>query len=149
MVQRTHWAHLPNAKYIDWVLATRETHPEKWGMAWNAIYNSVWNAKYNAALESARRAALRTAGNTVSAVVRSNAMTAARQAAAGERWWEKTLDRVTAWEAIQPLIAYDDCGCMIESEVDEIKILTKIDDPRAILLLPACIVFNEMKKISI
>jgi len=36
---------------------------------------------------------------------------------------------------------------MIESEVDEIKIFAKLGDPRAILLLPACIVFNETKEL--
>jgi len=43
------------------------------------------------------------------------------------------------------LIAYDDCAYMIESEVDEIKILAILGDQKAILLLPACIIFNETR----
>jgi hypothetical protein len=50
--------------------------------------------------------------------------------------------------SVVALFAYDDCGYMIETEVDEIKMLAKLGDKRAILLLPACIVFNEIKTLT-
>jgi len=58
--------------------------------------------------------------------------------------WEAVWGAVG--DAILALIAYDDCAYMIESEVDEIKILAKLGDQKAILLLPACIVFNEIRQ---
>ena len=93
----TAWAHLPNAKYIDLVLASIKAHPEKWVAAWDAARDAVRDA------------------------VR---------------------------DAIAALIAYDDCAYMLESEVGELKILAALGDPRAILLLPACIAFSSIKEME-
>jgi len=141
---QTEWAHLPNAKHIDWVIASLKANPEKWAAArvaaWDAARvaasvaarNAARDAAYNAAREAAREAAWDAAGN------------AAYDAALGEAWyaaWNATDDAISA------LISYDDCAYMIESEVDEIKILAKLGDQKAVLLLPACIVFNETKEL--
>jgi len=56
--------------------------------------------------------------------------------------------RYAADDAIIALITYDDCAYMVESDIDEIKILAKLGDQRALLLLPACIVFNETKELT-
>jgi len=141
-MKQTAWAHLPNAKHIDWVIASIKAHPKKWTTireaAWYATFDEAryaakgvaWSAAYNAAREAAWDAAHNAAFDA--------AWNAAWNAARGAAWG-------AAWDAIAALIAYDDCGYMIESEVDEIKILAKLGDQRAILLLPACIVYNEIK----
>ena len=141
-MKQTAWAHLPNAKHIDWVIASIKAHPKKWTTireaAWYATFDEAryaakgvaWSAAYNAAREAAWDAAHNAAFDA--------AWNAAWNAARGAAWG-------AAWDAIAALIAYDDCGYMIESEVDEIKILAKLGDQRAILLLPACIVYNETK----
>jgi len=112
---QTAWAHLPNSKHIDWVLASAKAHPKKWAAA------------YDAACDEARKAAW-------------DAFDAARTAACD-------AGRNAAFDAIAALIAYDDCAYMIESDVDEIKILAILGDQKARLLLPACIVYNETKEL--
>ena len=102
----TAWSHLPNAKHINWVLASLEEHPKKW----NAARDAIWDAAMDAAMGAAMDAA-----------------------------WSAT------WDAILALIAYDDCAYLIETDVDELRILAALGDTRAVLLLPACIVFNEIK----
>jgi len=133
---QTEWAHLPNAKHIDWVLASLKARPEKWVAAYDVVRNAAWNAARDAAWDAARNAAWDAA--------RKAAWDAALDAAMDAAWYAAWY---AAKDAIVALIAYDDCAYMIESEIDEIKILAKLGDPRAILLLPACIVFNETKEL--
>ena len=116
---QTAWAHLPNAKHIDWVIASLKANPEMWVAAWrtrDAARYAAWNA--------ARVAAFDAAWNT-----------------AGE------AARGAATDAIAALVAYDDCAYMIESEVGELKIIAAFGDQKAVLLLPACIVYNETKEL--
>jgi len=135
---QTAWAHLPNAKHIDWVLASLKAHPEKWEaaryVARNAAGDASWYAAWTAARNAARYVA-RTAALDAS-------WTAARDAA-----WDAANNAAKC--ALLALVAYDDCAYMVESDIDEIKILAKLGDQRALLLLPACIVFNELTKASI
>ena len=48
--------------------------------------------------------------------------------------------------AIIALIAYDDCAYMLESDLGELRMLAKLGDLRAILLLSAREVFNMEKE---
>jgi len=135
---QTAWAHLPNAKHINWVLASLKAHPEKWEAARNVARNAAGDASWYAAWTAARNAAryvARTAALDAS-------WTAARDAA-----WDAANNAAKC--ALLALVAYDDCAYMVESDIDEIKILAKLGDQRALLLLPACIVFNELTKASI
>jgi len=137
---QTVWSHLPNAKHIDWVIASAKAHPEKWTAAYTAARAAARNTAYDAASDAAwdatRGAAYDAARNT------------AYDAASDAAWY---ATRTAAWyaadNAIVALVAYDDCAYMIESEVDEIKILAKLGDQKAMLLLPACIVFNKTKEL--
>ena len=137
---QTAWAHLPNAKHIDWFLSSVKANTNKWDAAWDAAwdatrdaartaaYNAAWTEAWNAARTAARTAAYNAAWNAVWVAANNAANNAAYYGASG---------------AIIALIAYDDCGYMIESEIDEIRILAKLGDQKAILLLPACIVLNS------
>ena len=40
----TPWAHLPNAKRIDQILAHLLQHPDRWVAAWDAAWNAAWDA---------------------------------------------------------------------------------------------------------
>jgi len=130
---QTAWAHLPNAKHIDWVLASLKANPEKWDAAWDAAYDAAWSAAYGAARTAAWGAAWKAASDAAYDV-------------ANEAAWLAVF--YAARDAIAALIAWDDCAYMIESEVDEIKILAKLGDQKALLLLPACIVYNETKELT-
>ena len=137
---QTEWAHLPNAKHIDWVIASVKEHPEKWDAVWVAAYYAARGATFDAARDAAFDAA------------RTAACDAGRNAAWGAAWgaaWDAAWDaaRGAAFDAIAALIAYDDRAYMIESDVDEIKILAILGDQKARLLLPACIVYNETKEL--
>lgn len=113
------WDHLPNAKHIDRVIASLKEHDVAWGAAMYAArdaWSVAWDAARNAAQDAARDVAWDSARN------------AAQDAAGG---------------AILALIAWDDCGYMIESGVGELRILAAFGDQRALLLLPACIVYHK------
>jgi len=125
---QTAWAHLPNAKHINWVLASVKAHPKKWKATRTAARSPARAAARAAVWNAARSAAY----NAVWDAVWGAARNAAYEAAA---------------DAIIALIAYDDCGYMIESEVGELKIIAKLGDQRAILLLPACIAYNGTKEL--
>ena len=59
---------------------------------------------------------------------------------------------LAVWQAARGvsmcITAYDDCGYMLDSDVDELKVLAALGDQKAILLLPACIVFHLIKKLE-
>jgi len=139
---QTEWAPLPNAKHIDWVIASLNTNPEKWSAAWDAAsWTAVWYAAYYAA---------RVAAYDIAWAAAWDAANNAARVAAYDMAWDAALDaaRYAADDAIIALITYDDCAYMVESDIDEIKILAKLGDQRALLLLPACIVFNETKELT-
>lgn len=133
----TTWAHLPNSKHIDWVLASAMEHPEIWEEAWNTTREMRSYTTY-----SIKWHAMRTIIREIST------KEAAYRAEWGYLWDEMGGPVMCATrDAILALIAHDECGYMIESEVGELKLLAKFGDPRAIMLLPACIVFNKSKEI--
>jgi len=124
---QTAWAHLPNAKHIDWVIASIKVNPEKWDTVRTAEWKSAWYTAFDIVSgKEAWNEAWYTIWGTTWDPSRDNGRNAACGSTAG-------------------LITYDDCAYMIESDIDEIKILAKLGDQKAILLLPACIVFNETK----
>ena len=128
MTTQTKWAHLPNAKYIDMILANLKAYPHYWGPVrrmegWRDAVNTAWCA----ALDDFRDAA----------------WNEARDAA-----WDANWNASAAMNAIAALIAYDDCAYMLYCDPDEITILAKLGDHKAILLLSACIAFNRNKSID-
>jgi len=140
-MKQTAWAHLPNAKHINWVLASIKAHPEKWKAAWEAAYYAAKAAAWAAARDAAKDAAYDVTREAARDELRVIVYNTARNIV------PEPATAYYAWTAIVALIAWDDCAYMIESEVDEIKILAKLGDQKAILLLPACIVFNETREV--
>jgi len=127
---QTKWSHLPNAKHIDWVLNSLKAYSGKWDASWVPIKTTVREAAYVATVQK---------GND----------------AIWHAVWDETFYQVSIYHAakyaamnsVAALIAWDDCGYMIGSEVGELKIIAKLGDQKAILLLPACIVFNQTKEL--
>ena len=121
----TPWAHLPNAAFIDEVLACAEADPEKWGAAWNTVRDATPNAAWTAAWAAARGAAWGAARGTV---------------------WSASLG--ATWNAtagvIASLVAYDDAGQFMKLPVEHLQRLYRIDPhPTFLLLQPAAVVFSE------
>jgi hypothetical protein len=126
----TAWAHLPNAKHIDWVLESLKTDPDKWfatGATWRGAWREAWLGVAGAS-------------NAAQGAVWNAALDAVLDAAQG---LTRSASRTASRGVILALITYDDCAYMIESDVGELKILAAFGDTKAILLLPACIVYNE------
>jgi hypothetical protein len=134
MTEHTAWSDLPNAKYIDLVIALMNKNPAVWGAAWAA---AAWAAAWNAALDAARDAA-RTAARDA---VRVAAWDAARDAA-----WTAAWD--AAWGAILALIAWDDCGYLLEENPENVKMLALLGHQAAVLLYPACVALQNIKELE-
>ena len=72
--------------------------------------------------------------------------------AAWDAAWEAALDaaREAAYHAaryaILALVAYDDCAHMLDSEPDDLRILSKLGSHAATLMIPASIAFKSIRE---
>ena len=134
----TAWSHLPNAIHIDRVLASVRADPMAWSMVRKLDFNKVDSYCYTAVERFNLHVEWRTVWDTNSNYLSS----------LGLDWNDMTNARWSSWMALAVLIKGDDCVYMLESEPGELAILAAFGDPRAILLLPACIVFHSIKTIA-
>ena len=124
------WDHLPNAKHIDWVLASVKQYPDIWDAAHSETWGAARIAAQNAALDAALRAA----------------WSAARHAA-WDATWNAAID--AAWDAFLALIAYDDCATLLDMPSEQLKTWALLtEQPTAILLLPAVIVRERISELE-
>ena len=127
----TKWSHLPNAAHIDAVIASVKANPDEWYAAADAAWGAAWDAARGVALDAAYDAA----------------RGAAWDAAADAAWdaaWDAAAD--AAWGAILALVAYDDCAHMLDSEPDDLRILSKLGSHAATLMIPASIAFKSIRE---
>ena len=138
MTATTAWAHLPNAKHIDWGLCSVKENPQAWGAARDA----AWDAARDAERDSARGAALDAARDAARYAAWDAAWGAAWDAAWGAAWnAELDAARIAAWSAICALIAWDACAVLLDYTPAQLRTYYALsDDPAALLLLPAVIV---------
>jgi hypothetical protein len=125
----TAWAHLPNAKHIDAVLADARKRPG----AWDAAQRAAWGAAWRAARDAAQRAAW------------DAARTAARDAARDAAWdaaWGAARD--AARDALAVLIAWGSSADLLDCTPDVLRTMIDLAEPparhQAALLLPYAIV---------
>ena len=136
------WDHLPNAKYIDAILASVKACPTAWMSASSSIKDTIRQEVWRSAQEASRTAdrdlIVYASWNVV-----LNPMSAARWAAR-----DKTSGppRSAARLATRALIAWDDCAYILDSDLAEVEILARLGDHKAILLLPACKALNNIKE---
>ena len=125
MSTNTKWSHLPNAEHIDRILASVKSHPYQWSVMRNVIDNPAWQRAADMVYNKGRDK---------------------EWSAAWKALWK------IGWNvgrgALLCLVAYDDCAYLLDSEIGELRILAAFGDPKAILLLPTCIVFHSTKNIS-
>jgi hypothetical protein len=129
MTEKTAWADLPNAKYIDLVLASMNKNPAAWDAAWDAARDAARAMVREAAWDEARDAAWGAASD------------AAWGAASDAAWG-------AAWDAILALIAWDDCGYLFKETPEEVKILALLGNQAAVLLYPACVALQNIKELE-
>ena len=63
------WSKLPNAKYIDQVLADLKSHPEEFNVAYTAVRGAAYDAAYDAARGAAYDAARAAVRGAVAALI--------------------------------------------------------------------------------
>jgi hypothetical protein len=127
------WSELPNAKYIDLVIDSLKKNPAAWAVAKNA----AWKVAMDAARTAARTAARGVTWNA--------ARGAAWDAAWGAAWGAA---RNAAWGAILALIAWDNCGYLLEEKPEDVKMLALLGNHAAVLLYPACLALNTTKELE-
>jgi hypothetical protein len=133
MTEKTAWADLPNAKYIDLVLASMNKNPAACdaarAMAWAAARDAAWRAARGAAWDAA--------------------WGASRGASRGEVWdAARDTAKEEAWTAVLALIAWDDCGYLFEETPEEVKMLALLGNQAAVLLYPACVALQNIKELE-
>ena len=137
MTTTTAWAHLPNAKHIDAVLADVKARPEVWAAAgpaaWAAVRPAAWAAAGDAVRDAVRDAAWDAAWDAA----RRAARDAARDAALDAVW-------DAAWGPVVALIAWDSAADLLDLSADALRtLIVTAPEPvkyQAALLLPWAIV---------
>ena len=131
----TAWAHLPNARHIDAVLADARKRPGAWNAAWDAAWGAAgvtaWDAAWGAVRTAARRAAWGAAWDA--------AWGAAQRAARG-----------AARDAIAALVTWDSSADLLDCTPDVLRTMIDLAEPpvchQAALLLPYAIVRSNAKQ---
>lgn len=120
----TAWAHLPNAALIDWAVCSARKDPAAWTAAWDAIWDASQAASWDASRTAARGAVWDASRGAVWGAAWDAIWGTARNAV-----WSAALGaaRAAVWEAILSLIAYDDCGRLLELPVEQLRFLHKAD----------------------
>ena len=135
----TAWAHLPNAKHIDAVLAYTSTSKPVWGTSWDIVWGPVrdlaWSAALFAVAAQARTTTHETAWTLTWRVKRRTEQIAARS---------------VAWHAINALIAWDSSADLLDCTPDVLRAMIDLAEPpvrhQAALLLPYAIVRSNAKQ---
>ena len=135
--KRTAWAHLPNAKLIDAVLADVKARPDVWVAAWGAARAAARDAAYFAAWGAARAAARAAAHFPAWGAARAAAWVAAYTVA-----WAAAFP--AARDVILALLAWDDCTYLLDLPSDTLRTMADLCDApvchQAVLLLPYVLV---------
>jgi len=149
----TAWADLPNAKYIDMIMYSLKKD--------NAARDAAYNAARDAVSDAAWVAAMDAAYNEAKGAAYKAARDAARDAAWGAAWdaaWGSAYNAAwgaawgAAWDAVRDavraLIAWDDCGYLLDEKPEDVKKLALLGNQAAVLLYPACIALNKSKELE-
>jgi hypothetical protein len=141
MTEHTAWSGLPNAKYIDLVIASLKKNPASWVAVRDAAWAKARDAVSDAARDMARDAAWDEVWDTVWNAEWDAVSDAARDAARDAAW-----DAV--WSALLALVAWDDCGYLLEEKPEDVKMLALLGNHAAVLLYPACVALQNTKKLE-
>jgi hypothetical protein len=131
----TAWAHLPNAKHIDRILADEAEHPERWSAVGYAFLTPDWVVARHAAVAAARTAA-KDAGREDAL---SRTYDVLNSCIRVDPW-------IPIWGAALALISWDHAGDLLDLPPDELEAIAKLGVPAAIMLLAACRALNHSLK---
>jgi hypothetical protein len=134
----TAWRHLPNAKHIDRILTRARSNPDKWAIAdvrvWDVADDADWDI--DAARHAARDTDCDSSRHAAWNAVRAECAGAASAGAA----------RDACGHAILALIVWDESADYLKLSVDQVTMFGALGDHKAILMLPAVMVFKKSKE---
>jgi hypothetical protein len=161
MTEHTAWADLPNAKYIDLVIASMNKNTAVWSAAWATARDAARGAAWATARDAARGAAWDAASTAARGAARDAAWDAARGAARDAAWdaaWDAAQDAALAAAqdaalaaasgAALALIAWDDYGYLLDEKPENVKMLALLGNHAAVLLYPACVALQNTKELE-
>jgi hypothetical protein len=130
----TAWAHLPNAKHIDYILYDVKVRPGTWAAAQVAASHAASHEARDAALVAERAAVW----SAIWAAVQDVIFDAVPDAAVN-----------TIWDVITALIAWDSSADLLDCTPDVLRTMIDLAEPpvchQAALLLPYAIVRSNDK----
>jgi len=141
MSNKTTWADLPNSKYIGMILGLLKKDFAAWDAARDAAWDAVWNASRDTARDTARDAARDAIWNTARDVSWAEAWAAVMNA-------PSDIVVVALSDAVRALIAWDDCGYLLDEKPEDVKMLALLGNQAAIMLYPACFALNKSKELG-
>jgi hypothetical protein len=128
------WAHLPNAKHIDYILYDVKVRPGTWAAAQVAASHAASHEARDAALVAERAAVW----SAIWAAVQDVIFDAVPDAAVN-----------TIWDVITALIAWDSSADLLDCTPDVLRTMIDLAEPpvchQAALLLPYAIVRSNDK----
>ena len=125
------WDHLPNAAYIDRVVASVKSHPELWGQAWSQVWSQTLNKAWVRACDQALKQA------------RDQARDQAK-----EHTFDQSFDQTRS--ALLALVAYDDCAKYLDLPLDQLQMLYHLTEhPACLLLQPAVVAFAKERELAL
>lgn len=122
------WSILPNARHIDRVIASLKTTPDLWVSNLDSVgYRTAWEA----------------VDHEARAIGGDSMCNAAIIAAYNEEWTNDLwyMSRGAIWS----LVAYEDCGYLLDEKPEHVAVLAGLGVDGAILLYPACLALNKEK----
>ncbi len=123
------WDDLPNAKHIDRIVRSMNMDPVVWNDVWPKVECLITSDIGDNAWAEASRQEFVEIRNYI------------YQFAPDPGW-------LGAEYSVLALCAWDGCAYMLDSDPDELTVLAKLGDHRAIMLLPACIAFAKEKELT-
>ena len=136
------WAHLPNAKHIDYILYDVKVRPGTWAAAQVASSYAASYAARDAALDAERAAVWSAIWSAVQDVIFDAIFDAVRDAVQ-----DAAVD--TIWDTITALIAWDSAADLLECTPDVLRTMIDLAEPpvchQAALLLPYAVVRGKGK----
>ncbi len=136
----TAWAHLPNAAYIDRILAHLKAYPGCWSVDRNSAWSEAYNAAaWNASLKTGQDAAWGTIRGVVWNVIRYAVRDVTFGAAMGDA---RNSTDDAARGAVLALVAYDDCAYILDLPSGAVRVMVSAGDQKAVLLHPAVVAMN-------
>ncbi len=131
----TAWAHLPNAKHIDYILYDVKVRPGTWAAAQVAASHAASHAARDAALDAERAATWAATWAAVQDVI----FAAVQDAAVN-----------TIWDVITTLIAWDSSADLLDCTPDVLRTMIDLAEHpvchQAALLMPYAIVHSNAKQ---